>query len=138
MNGSIDFDAGEDPEYRYTAHWYECGDDNFETLKDAQEWCQLEANRLVSDWAMISDERLNRLVRRGLADMTKEEEWARTTCGVFSMTANNIEVQRAALRALIEERDSLREHLLIERNAQAKKLDAINRAFNKLREAVSA
>ena len=53
----IDFDAGEDPEYRYTAHWYECGDDNFETLKDAQEWCQLEANRLVSDWAMISDER---------------------------------------------------------------------------------
>ena len=53
----IDLDPEEDPAYRYAAHWYEGGNDTFETLSDAQDWCQLEANQLVSDWATISDER---------------------------------------------------------------------------------
>lgn len=53
----IDFDPEVEPAYRYAAHWYEGGNDTFETLKDAQDWCQLEADRLVSDWATISDER---------------------------------------------------------------------------------
>ena len=42
------------------------------------------------------------------------------------------------ISAAINEIEKLRECLLIEREAQARKLDAINTAFNHLREAISA
>lgn len=50
----IDFDAGEDPAYCYAANWGAEGHDTFETLKEAQEWCQAQANRLVDDWAVVT------------------------------------------------------------------------------------
>ena len=50
----IDFYAGEDPAYRYAANWGAEGHDTFETLKEAQEWCQAQANRLVDDWAVVT------------------------------------------------------------------------------------
>ena len=49
----IDFDAGEYPAYCYAANWGAEGHDTFETLKEAQEWCQAQANRLVDDWAVV-------------------------------------------------------------------------------------
>ena len=52
----IDFDAGEDPAYCYAANWGAEGHDTFETLKEAQTWCQAQANRLVLDWATIDEE----------------------------------------------------------------------------------
>lgn len=64
-----------------------------------------------------------------------------TVCADPEWGASRIlECERLEAVVIPELRDeiaSLREHLRIEREAQAKKLDSINTAFNKLREALS-
>lgn len=78
--------------------------------------------------------------KRFLYQMVREEpDWAASRIRVCEQL-EGVEIPELHSRIfkLESEVESLRRHLLIEREAQAKKLDAINAAFNRLREAVFA
>lgn len=78
--------------------------------------------------------------KRTLLQMVREEpEWAASRIKECErLEGVDIPELHARIFKLESEVESLRRHLQIEREAQARKLDAIRGAFNKLREAVSA
>ena len=76
---------------------------------------------------------VERMVRH---DAPSERDFLREFEAKRGMGACICEAQE--ISAVLDEIEKLRSHLLIEREAQVKKLDAINCAFNKLREAISA
>ena len=75
-----------------------------------------------------------------LHQMVRDEpEWAASRIRVCEhLEGVEIPELHSRIYKLESEVESLREHLRIERDAQARKLDAINDAFNRLREVISA
>lgn len=51
----IEYDPGEDKSDLYIATWGEGDPESFETLAEAQEWCQDEMNSWVADNVLIVD-----------------------------------------------------------------------------------